>query len=519
MQTISNRKAFAILAGVVALGASCRFFGLGFYDDDYVFLSDMAAAGRNLDVFAAVWNSTPVWSRPLTAPLFGSLFLIGGETPGIYHLVLRVLELTAVYGFFHLVRGLGASTRAALLAAALAALYPNHDATRNWVGGIVAVAALSGAIWAMVFHLRWQSERGKGSLAVSLLLLAASTLLYESATLLVLALPALEAVGPREEGETRTRMIFRRIPVFMPMLSVVAVLIAYQRGLAPFLSGEERHPMSLSLAHALGVVLKGAECTFFNRLLHSIARALEFSAPRFAWWEWTLLAASAGAVGAGVRRAFRDASDDGVSELWKLGLFLYLLGYAPYFFDATYSPSVFSKENRVNLAASYGGALVFTWLLLRGAAAARPGLRKAAIGGTVVLLVSFLAANWAATLRWAEAYRIQREILERSQGHLSQVSGVKNLLLFGFEDRFDSATVFQSTYDYDRALRLRGVSGLHGWVGQGRTRFEDSGALVIWFKKNELPYEGLFAFHVAEDRFSPIPDLAAGEAFLKASQP
>jgi hypothetical protein len=378
----------------------------------------------------------------------------------------------------------------ALLTALLASLHPDHDATRLWLSGSIASCALLGTVLSLRLYRLWQRQGSGLRLASALGLFAATTLVYEAAAPL-----AALALLPTRPGENFSG----RIRSCAPLWSVLLALMGYQRIIAPWLQGAERHPVSLSAIHGLKVLASGFECSLANRLSHLIWKQASFAATNFSAWDWLLFAAAACALAWLARHASRDWRPLGRSFL-LVGAAWWFLGYAPYFFDRTYTPSMFDLTNRVNLTSSLGAAMILIWLLSR--------LRAAVASWAIsALAAAFLLAGWTSNAQWAKAYALQQETL----ANMTRTDAPGPVLVFGVAPSVGSATIFSAGYDLDHALLLRG-SRVKAYLAEGRTRFGSDAAIVA--PQTRLPYAGLLAFDAASGRMIPVTNARSGQAFL-----
>lgn len=474
--------AAALLAGPVLLAAAFRFSGLGFYNDDYALLAGLAR-GSFFSEFAGLF-----YTRPLDIPAIRGAYALFGASPLPYHALLRLLDLAAAWAFYRWLRLEGADGPTALLAALLAALYPNHDAARCWPSGLVAQGGLAATLSALVVFR-------SGRRAAGALLFLAAMLFYEAPSMLFAAVPLLAWLKERDWKKAAFSG--------WPLAAAFAVGALWQRVAVPLLLAAERHPVSFSPSHAFKVLGTGFELTFANRLAHGLARGAQAAAGALSPAEWVLFAFAAGALALWASRLAREAEKPQALPLLPLAAALFVLGYAPYFFDKAYMPTAFSANNRLNLTAALGGALAFSW------AAAR--WRK---GGPVLagaLAASFLLGNWASNAQYAAAYAVQREVLDGAVKLLPPAA--KTVLLYGVPERVGSAVVFESTFDFDGALFLRGAR-VTARVGQGRMRFDPDAAKLVWYGEGALPYEGLYVYDHAARAVIPLPGQAAALAFL-----
>lgn len=494
---MTDRKAFGLLAAAVVLAAAFRFSGLGFYNDDYPLLLAMeraAASGTGLfsgflDAFASLFLA-----RPLSLALIPAVYSAFGDAPLPYHALLRAFELTAAWQVLRLLEAEGVERRTALLSALLFVLYPNHDAARCWPSGLVAQGGLAATLAGLSLYRRGARAAGTG-------LFLAAMLFYEASSFLWLLLPLSAWARDRRAG------LLSALRPSWPLAAAFAAGAAWARAVVPLAFAVERHPPSLSPAHALKVLTAGFEVTYANRLAHGLARSAQWAAGALSPLEWALFALAAAALGLAAYRLARDSAAPPPVPLLALSGAAFLLGYAPYFFDSTYLPAAFSANNRLNLTASVGGAAFFAWAAARWRAGG-PWLAGSLAG-------AFLLANWASNGQYAAAYALQREVV---RGTLSRLpAGAKTVLLYGIPERVGSAVVFESTYDYDGLLALSGAR-VAGKVGQGRMRFESGRAVLMWYGETSLSYAGLYGYDHASGRLEALPDAPAAEAFAAAAR-
>ncbi|MDD5657266.1 MAG: hypothetical protein PHF00_08440 [Elusimicrobia bacterium] len=484
----------ALAAAVLTLGLF-RASGLGFYNDDYVLVAAMDRPGsffaalRGLSAGCGGLFST----RPLDLPYYAGLYALFGLRPLGYALFSIALQLALAWNFYRLLREWYIPTEAALLGALLAGLHPSHDSTRLWVSASIATTSLLGTVLALRLHNRWLERRDRAAQAAALAVFGAATLVYEAAAPLVLLAAWMPLRRARRQGLSWPRAAKQTLGSCAALWSFFILIVAYQRLWIPWSSGLERHPMSLNPSHVLKVVASGLECSLGNRLLHLISRQASFALDFFGPPQWALLILAVAALAWLCIRLLRRAP---ALDSWTCGLGAawFLLGYAPYFLDRTYTPSIFDLTNRINLASSFGAALILAWAFSRLRDAAWPAARLAAPALLAVLVSGFLLAGWSSNAQWSRAYSLQREVL-RSLTAEPQGSRPGPVLVFGVPGGVGSATVFSSGYDLDCALLLqRPPSPLKAHLAQGVASFEPRAAVVGGFRGGDLPYANLRAY-------------------------
>ncbi|MCX5797205.1 MAG: hypothetical protein NTY77_17075 [Elusimicrobia bacterium] len=507
-------QAFLLLAAVVLTLGLFRISGIGFYNDDYVLLAAMAkvpGAGL-LGIMRSLTQECGAlfWTRPVDMIYLPLLYRLFGTDPLPYQLLSLGLSLAWVWAFYRFLQETVSGPSLALVAALLAALHPAHDATRLWFSASIAPAALLGTLTAMRLYRAWRQNGGWARLAAALVIFAAATLLYEAAAPLVflLAWPEYAAARPGRSLTQAGRAAALRC---VPMWGMFLVLMAYQRILVPRFMGLERHPVSLSLGHALKTLTTGLECCLGNRMLHLMSKQAAYAAGDFHSWDWLLLAAAAAALVWALRRSATpeprlDGMIPAAAAIWIV------LGYLPYFFDRAYIPAIFDARNRFNLSACAGAALLLAWVWNRAAISERPVLRRGATPVLAAFLVWSLLAGWASNAQWARAYGLQQELLSA----LTQARPARtgNILVFGVGPGPGSGMVFDSGYDLEYALRLRpDAGGLQALLAQGRVRFEPEAAVV---GGKRLPYRDLRAYDHQTRRWKDIRSAADGADWVSA---
>lgn len=479
---MTDRRAALLLAAAVALAAAFSFRGLGFYNDDYALLSALARGSFTTE-FAGLF-----YTRPLDVPAISGLFALFGTVPWPYHLLSRLLDLAIAWLFYRWLKEEGADAPTALLAAFFVALYPNHDAARCWPSGLVAQGGLAGTLAALALFKT-------GRRAAGALTFLAAMLFYEAPSLLFLVLPMTAWLKDRD--------VKKALLSAWPLGAAFAVGSVWQRVVVPLTLAAERHPVSISPGHAAKVLGTGFELTFANRLAHGLSRAAQAAAATFSSMEWVLFALAAAALAAWAARLSREAEAPNALPILPLAFALFNLGYMPYFFDVTYMPTAFSANNRLNLTGALGGALFFAWLATRW--------RKGGPALAGALASAFLLGNWTSNSQYAAAYARQQEVLDTVQPLITPE--VKTLLLYGIEERVGAAVVFESTFDFDGALSLRGAQ-VTARVGQGRMRYDPDTPKLVWYGEAPLSYEGLYVYDHAARKMTGLPSMAAAQEFL-----
>lgn len=492
---------------VAFAAAAYRVNAHGFYDDDWAWLAMMRGSPDQSwkgVVLHFVKAQSGVWVRPANFLAFPALYKLFGAWALGWHLALAALHAWAGVAFWRWLEEEGAGRATAALAAGLFLLWPNHDATRHWV-------ALFSSPLALALTFEALRARKSSPVAAGLTVMFAG-LFYEAAAPLALAPFALEAWRHRHHGWKRS--LQEGLRGSFALLMGLGFLILWQRILTPLLLHPERHPMSVSPVHAWKVLQAGLECSLLNRLWHLVWKHVAWASAAFgaaAWAAWCVASILLG-------RAADDclAEETPSKEPLALAAIVFLLGYAPYVLDATYTPVVFSATNRVNYVPSAGAALAAAWLLRRLFTAKVPWGRGTARATALLLPGVLLLSCWASNAQWAEASRRQAAILKDLAPKLAATpKGPRTVLLFGLETFVGAAPVFNSTYDLDGALFvLRGDADVKGLVGEGRMRFDRDKAVMTWFGETPVSYDGLYGYRADSGAFKRLASKEDAEALV-----
>ncbi len=504
-------QAALFLAALAFAAYAFKIRGLGFYDDDWAWLAILAKS-PDQGWFALISHFAKdhdgVWARPLNFPAFAALYKLFGAWALGWHLFLAALTAWGGVALWRWLEDEGLGRPTAVLAAGLFVLWPNHDATRHWVALYSAPAAL-----ALTFEALRLRKRSPNLSAHALLI---GGLMYEGSALLAAVPVVTDAWRARKLGFWRAWLA--GVAANVGPLTGLFCLVLWQRVLSPRLFSPERHPMSLSPAHFFQVFWTGLECSLLNRLWHLLYKHALWAKSLFSVWNWIAWAAASAVLAACARSTLTEESPSDDAPLFAAALFFF--GYAPYVFDATYVPAIFSATNRVNFTGSAGAALFAAWGMRRLFAARSAAPRSAGLVLCAVLPAVCLLSTWTSNAQWAAAAKRQLEILGGLNRRLDHAPpGEKTILLFGLDTFIGSAPVFNSTYDLEGALYLsRREPGLKALVAEGRVSFAEKNAVMSWYGSTDIPYAGLYAYRADNGMFARVAGKADGELVLAAKE-
>lgn len=433
-----------LLLALLELAAFAPFsLSIGFYHDDWVLLEALSGARS----WAELARALPHWTRPLDLVFFPLAYAVGGNSPLAHHLLRMALELLAGSLFYLLLRQLLRSEGTALAAAALALIFPNRDAIHFWLSIAPETAAFGLVFAALLAHERWRRTGAAGWRVAGAVAYLASLLLYEAAVFMPLATAAAGLAEARREGVPWRKALRGESAGHWPFAAALALGVLWQRIGAPALFHIElQKSIVLSPRHALRTFGAGFECVT-NRVLHICWLSLRGSARDL---PWPLTPLAAGASAFAVFRLWDRLGDAGAGRTAGLALAVFIAAYLPYAVSGAYLPQIFGVMSRTNSGGAWAGGL----LLAAGLAWLARRSRRAAGSALGLLLAAFIATDLCRATRWAEAWRVQKDVLGRVTAAATALPEGSIVLLSGTPKEVDHALVFDASWDFDSALRL-----------------------------------------------------------------
>lgn len=440
-----NRRALTPFIFLLAAAFLCyggpRIVQLGFYHDDWIFLSHMHFAPPGfLPAMKALQHlDQSLWFRPLGPPLYSLLYRFFGLNPLGWQVCLLLTNALAASAVGRIAVRFGIPDRPALLAALLFLCWPSKDATMFWPCVIINSASLLMMLEAYLAHLDYVVSGRRRHLAVSTIAVVASLTLYEQCALLF----PLWLVTPFLLGEGATQRAKRGT------LAAALATAAYIMFKLIFVPRAMHIPFNktfvFTASHFLLTYLRGFEANVGPRLVLFSLRAL-----RAAFTTAPLVAASAAALAwlAPGRPTEERPRPEGPRALILLGAGIFFLSYLPIALS-DYWPTPIDMTNRINEVPIAGLVLALIGI---GTLTFEPKRleRAAALLGSVLLAVHVGLAGI-----WAESYRRQIEVRELIQKNLPRWPADKVLLVM-LAERYvaGKAPVFDEHYDITGAARI-----------------------------------------------------------------
>jgi hypothetical protein len=458
-------SAALVVAAVAAIPAAFYVAGLGFYLDDHFFLGTMSTShDRSVPGLfdALAKEDSKAWLRPGMYLGLAILFRLFGTNPLPYHLfVAALVPFSAVLLYFVLNR-LRAPGFLAVGVPIVFAAAPHYSTDRFWLASYPAPASVALALAGIYALLSACEVRGR---RLTVWLVAGGAAIVLSVLLYEVAVPLLIVVVIFLWYRGRIGFGSARITALSSSLVLAGVLV-YKGIAATTLTTGSSYQLGYqtSVAHHIGYLVSGTVKVNFG--------TYGLALPYVVWWifahrpTWSAVAASllVGTVVLAYLRHnreldLRDLRRNG-KRIWRLlavaGVALIAIGYASFLVsDEIYFTSA-GIDNRVNIVAAIGVAMLALALVLRAIQWLPPrrqrsgfavGLALLAVTGT--LITSTLADYWVA------ASTRQREVVTKLTDALPAKLTNATVVLDGVCPEIGPGVVFAAPYDLAEVLRIR----------------------------------------------------------------
>lgn len=251
---------WTVALAFVALGLIAYFpyLSSGFSGDDFIFISMLEGAipyrplpgfwYADMDsypAFTSLWwaeaGVSGAFLRPLASWTLTLLYEVFGRNAVPFHISLVIVHGLSAFIAFLVLRRLSGHDAPSLLAAFLFFICEDHGMTVAWITTITDLLCALFLNLAFLCHILARQQRRGWLLGLSLALFLAAMASKETAAIypaMVVAYEFLFAEGVSLEPDrvtlmARCRLFFRRWWAWVPCLALLAVTIAFYRGLVP----------------------------------------------------------------------------------------------------------------------------------------------------------------------------------------------------------------------------------------------------------------------------------------------
>ena len=456
----------SFLALVATLPALFYLWRLGFYLDDYYELEVMKTShDQSLwGLFDALLSGDPKSHlRPVEYFGLAALYRLFGTDPLPYQIFLALLVPLCAVAAYLVLRQLRQPRFLALGVPLLFAAAPHFSSDRFWVVAYSPTVSLTLYLVSVYAGLRAFSTDGRGLVAWlvgAIVSMLASIFMYE------IALPLFVVTALYFWYRSRTSAGPGRSAAALAYGSALALTIVVKVVLALWVGTETSYSIGGyqgGLAHHTAYMVSGAVKVNFVTYGLGLPYVLGWIVDnRFSWGVLcasalvALLAFAYLTRGGGqldllpFRRGLRWSA---WLELVIAGLLLIVLGYAQFVVTGEIYFTSVGIDNRVNIVAALGVAVLVIGLLLRATGLARPERRRTAFSVAVAALVGagvFVTSTIAGY--WGSAYSRQEGVMKDLRQLLPPNPAHTTVLLDGICPEIGPGIIFLGNYDLAGAL-------------------------------------------------------------------
>ncbi len=512
---------------IMWLSAAPYMLGLGFYSDDWEFLSRYTSKlADGSFAIIATGLQFPGLVRPLHGLYAASLFSAFGTSPAPYHVVNTIVLVACAVLLWRLVGRLTGDRRIALGVAISFALLPQLSTVRMWFAAFQIPMSLLFFLIAALCELRWARGGRIGWKIASLAAGAACLGFYEIFGPLLGAIAVVSTViRARGFGGHWIRAGLPQVANIALVLIAMILKSHVSTRASPItiqlfrnVAGQMIYPQhDWRIDHGLNLK-SGFIVHFWDTLVlpfASVVRVLrsETAAPAM------LVALLIGAIAywrlAGLRMPLPGRRCSG--RMLVAGLLLFCLGYATFLFSGAVGLSPAGMANRTAAAAAIGLAVI-----LAGAAQLIASLLPDRVQGRAfaggIAAMALLAALRIADIggHWAAAATRQQQILAAAKTDLAGVPAGSTVVIDGVCPYVGPAPVFETIWDAGGALSITLGRKLEGdIVSDLLARKPTALVSTIYGEDNVHPYgPQLILYNPVRHWVVPLPDAAAASRYF-----
>ncbi len=455
----------AFLSLILLISLLLYIRGLGFYSDDWAFLSALSHSGANslIELFSALYADENIRQRPLQALHLAWMYRVSGTDPLGYHLVNSAVFVVAVLLFYLSLRELRLPRLVVLTVPLVYGLLPHYSTDRFWVAASQAnlsMALYFTSLYADLRALRTRRARRWSWKLLSLACLLGSTLAYEVALPLFLFNAAMIWLYARG-------LYIRELSDWREQASVAAmvgsnlVMLVLVLGYKAATTGRAGGFATGYASHLLYVIKRAVLIDYVSlgiALPNVVAKVLRHHADPVMLVVGVALGA---AVFAYLYRAAGQSGDGTqAAGVWLTVLALspvvYFLGYAVFVTTSQFMVHKTGIANRITIAAAVGVAMSFAGGTgLASALLPSAWLRRSVFPSAIALLCvcGFLIINANAKF-WITAYAEQQRVLANIRANITSLPGGSTLILDGTCPYIGPGIVFEGEWDLAGALQM-----------------------------------------------------------------
>jgi len=487
---------------------------LGFYSDDWGLLSDFSAEPSK-SVAAIVGDSFA--ARPVQGLYLISLFGLFGLDPLGYHIVNTTVLAGAASLLYLLLLRLNLGRGLSLAATLLFLMLPQLSTVRVWYSAFQIPLGMALMLVSMHCQLSYARAGGPAWLIGAIVAALLSIGAYEIFAPLIAGFAAMVAIErwPRSGDRRKSLKIGAAIMVIAGLLALGLIYKLMTSERAGAIGDPARYLRGLNQFFRLDYDWR----TDSSLNIVATPRAY-FLDPLRGWWkgvkalatgqsgiEVSALAIAIAGLALWRLKGVRDPTSP--SRLLLLGVAAFLLGNSTFLIVPAVAFTSTGIDNRVQVAAAIGVAMIFASMLTLAARAVPARQRAAAfaIAVAVVAAASFARLS-AIEAYWAHAPQSQARVLAAARADLGGLPADSTVILDGICPYEGPAVVFETFWDVGGALTLALGRRTFGDTVSQRMSVGEKGLETSIYKAPRLyPYgPGLYVYNVMEHLVVPIPD-------------
>lgn len=436
---------------------------LGFYSDDWGLLARFST-GASQSFAAAVSNGFP--ARPVQGIYSLLLFRAFGLEPLGYHIV-NTAVLAASAALLCLLLGRIGVGRAQSFASTLVFLMlPQLSTVRVWYAAFAVPLSLALMLISMHCQLSFARTRKLGWFVAAIVAALVSIAAYEIFAPLIaaFAIALLLLEWRRSGGKLGPRSIAAAAIVLAMIALAFVYKLTFSGDRAAFVADPRRYLAGLRQLFRIDYDWRVDSGLNVFAMLRAY-----FWAPVQGWWSGAhaLLAGRAGLEVAAIAlliagfavwrlgTAMEAPRRGPALRLLVLGIAAFLLGNATFLIVPSIVFTSTGIDNRVQVAAAIGVAMILVALISLGASALSPR-RGGMVFSAAIAVVSVSAFVRLSSIEhyWAGAPALQLSVLTAARADLQSVPAHSTVILDGVCPYFGPAVVFETNWDVGGALTL-----------------------------------------------------------------
>ena len=513
----------ASLATITILSAIPYVARLGFYSDDWGILSDFSANG-----LAGFLSAFP--GRPVQAVYSAAQIRLFGLDPLGYHLLdTAVLACAAVLLYLLLVR-LRFSRAESFTATLLFLILPQLTTVRVWFAASQVPLSLSLMLASMHFQLSLARSGKLWWLAGVVPAAVLSVGAYEIfAPLLAGFAFGLAFVRWRKSPWRRNPRAVAAGAALLALMLLAFVYKLFSSGRAGPVADPKRYILGLHQLFRLdydwrldsGLNIIATPEAYFLKPVEGWWTGAASVTSGEAGWEISGIAVLIGAI-ALWRLAGRNEERSAPRRLLLLGIAAFLLGNATFLIVPAVTFTSTGMDNRVQVAAAIGVAIIFTSLLSIGIGLLRRRHRAIAFAAVAAILGAFGFVRIAEIEDyWAAAPRLQQRVLSSARVDLRDLPSNSTVILDGVCPYYGPAVVFEAPWDVGGALTLVLGRPMNGDAVSPRMALTRTGVRTSIYKAPSFyPYgQSLYAYAWATHELVPLDSRVAAQRYFRDREP